>query len=64
MLVGEEVFREKAQGRRIKAVKRVSMALWFCEKIVYVVYLDFVLIGKFGKFSSCDVKVRSQYRES
>lgn len=56
-MVGEEVCREKAPGRRSKVVKRVFMAPNFCEKIVYVMLLGFGFDKEFGIFLKCNVKV-------
>ncbi len=64
MLVGEEVCREKAPGKRSKVVKRFFMAPNFCEKIVYVMLLEIGFDNEVGIFLKCNVKVRSQYRES
>lgn len=63
VLVDEEACREKAPGRRSKAVRRISIALFFCEKFVYVVLLEFCFDGEVGKTSNCGVKIRSQYCE-
>lgn len=41
VLDGEEVDAEIALGRTSKAVRRMSMALFICEILVYVLVLEF-----------------------
>lgn len=45
LLEDVEAVRERALGRRSKAIKRKSMTLFICEKFVYVLLLGFCFDG-------------------
>ena len=60
LLENEEAGRERALGRRSKAVRRKYMTLFMCEKFVYVLLLGFCF-DRLKKITSDYKNVGSQH---